>query len=92
MALQHKSKLQVYREVKWEIGFEEYLEYVQETPSKLVSKFHFGTHGFFEELGRHDKRGGSKEWPNRGACKESFEHVRFERASYDSQRLEFWTI
>ena len=30
MALQHKSKIQVYRELKQEIGFEEYLEYVKE--------------------------------------------------------------
>ena len=26
MVFQHKSKLRVYRELKWEIGFEEYLE------------------------------------------------------------------
>ena len=30
MALQHKSKLRVYRELKPEVGFEEYLEYVKE--------------------------------------------------------------
>ena len=35
MVLRHKSKLQVYRELQWEIGFEEYLEYVRGTPSKL---------------------------------------------------------
>ena len=29
MALQHKSKLRVCKELKWEIGFEEYLECVK---------------------------------------------------------------
>ena len=52
MALQHKSKLQLYRELKREIGFEEYLEYVKEALSRLFFKFRSGTHGLFEELGR----------------------------------------
>ena len=43
----------------------------------------------FEELGRHDKVGGSQERPNCGACKELVEHVFFECASYDFQRLDF---
>ena len=77
MALQHKSKLQVYREFKREIGFEEYLECVKEAPSRLFLKFYSGTHGLFEELGRHDKEGGSQECPNCGICKESVEHVLF---------------
>ena len=34
-ALQHKSKLRVYRELKREIRFEEHLEYVKEAPSRL---------------------------------------------------------
>ena len=38
-ALQHKSKLHIYREVKREIGFEEYLEYVRGLPSRLFFKF-----------------------------------------------------
>ena len=58
MALQNKSKLQVYRKLKWDIGFEEYLEYVRGKPSRLVLKFRSGTLGLFEELGRHDK----EEW------------------------------
>ena len=29
MDLQHKSKLHIYRELKREVGFEEYLEYVK---------------------------------------------------------------
>ena len=33
MALNHKSKMQVYRELKFEFGFEEYLEYVKVAPS-----------------------------------------------------------
>ena len=48
-----------------------------------------GTHGLFEELGRHAKRGGSQERPNCGACKESVEHILFECVSYDSQRQNF---
>ena len=55
MALQHNSKLGTYRELKQEVGFEEYLEYVKEASSRLLSKFHSGTHGLFEELGRHAK-------------------------------------
>ena len=92
MALQHKSKLRVYRELKREIGFEEYLhvEYVKGTPSRLFLKFRSSTHGLFEELGRHNKRGGSQECPNCRACKESVELVLFECASYDSQSLDFW--
>ena len=35
------------------------------------------------------KTGGSQECPNCGACKESVEHVLFERVSYDSQRQNF---
>ena len=54
MTLQHKSKLRVYRQLKHEIGFEEYLEYVKGAPSRRFFKFHPGTHGLFEELGRHE--------------------------------------
>ena len=90
MALQDKSKLQVYRELKWEIGFVQYLEYVKGAPSRLVFKFCSGTHGLFEELGRHANGGGPRECPNCGACKESVEHALFECASYDSQGLIFW--
>ena len=82
MALHNKSKLRVYRELKREIGLEEYLEYVKEALSRLFVKFRSGTHGLFEELGRHDKRGGSQECPNCGACKETVECVLFEYASY----------
>ena len=35
MALQHKPKLRVYRELKQEVGFEEYLEYVKEATYML---------------------------------------------------------
>ena len=41
--------------MKHEIGFKEYLEYVKGAPSRLFLKFGLGTHGLFEELGRHDK-------------------------------------
>ena len=92
MVLQHKSKLRVCRELKREIGFEEFLEYVKESPSSSFLKFRSGTHGLFEELNRHDKEGGSKVCPNRGACKESVERVLFECASYGSQRLYFLSI
>ena len=51
-----------------------------------------GTHGLFEELGRHAKSGGSHECPNCGPCKESVEHVLFAFASYDCKRQHFWTI
>ena len=80
MALQHKSNLCTYRELKWKVGFEEYLN------------FCWGTHGLFEELGRHTNRGGSKECPDCGACKKSVEHVPFEGTTYDSQRQNFWLL
>ena len=35
MALQHTSKLRDYRELKQQIGFEKYLEYVKGAPSIL---------------------------------------------------------
>ena len=67
-----------------EIGFEEDLEYKWEHLS-------LGTHGLFEELGRHDKEGGSQESHNCGAYKESIEHVLFDCTSYmyDSSGLDF---
>ena len=90
MALQHKSKLRVYKELKCGVGFEEYLEHVKGPSSRLFFMFHSGTYGLFEELGRHAKGGGSQEYPNCVACKESVEHVLFECASYDSQRQFFF--
>ena len=39
MALQHKSKLYIYRELKWEVGLDKYLEYAKGTPSRLFSSF-----------------------------------------------------
>ena len=66
MALQNISKLCVYKELKQVVGVEEYLEYVKGPPSRLFFKFCSGTHGFFEEWGRHAKRGGSQECPNFG--------------------------
>ena len=41
MALKHKSKLCVSRELKQEFGFEDYLECIKETPSKLFFKILF---------------------------------------------------
>ena len=35
MALRHKSKLRVYKELKRGVGFEEYLRYVKGPPSRL---------------------------------------------------------
>ena len=62
MALKHKSKLQVDRKLKGEIGLEEYLhmELVKRVPSRLFLNFRLGTSGLFKkELGRHASRGGS---------------------------------
>ena len=70
-------------------GFEEYLKYVKGPHSRLFLKFRSGTHGLYEELGKHIKRGGSQECPNWWACKESVAHVLFECASYDSQTQNF---
>ena len=90
--LQHKSKLQVYRELKREIGFEEYWKYINKIPSRLFLKFRLGTHGLFEKLDRHDKGDWPQECPNCVICKESVERVLSECTSYDSQRLDFLTI
>ena len=35
VALHHKSKLRLYRELKWEVRPEEYLEFVKGAPSRL---------------------------------------------------------
>ena len=69
----------------------EYLEYVTGAPSGMFLNFRLGTHGLFEELGRHAKGDRSQECPDCGAYKESVEHVLFQCASSDSQRLVFWT-
>ena len=42
MALRHKSKLRVYKELKRGVGFEEYLRYVKGPPSRLFFKVPFG--------------------------------------------------
>ena len=63
---------------------EEYLKHVNGPPSRLLFKFCSGTHGLFEEFGRHSKRSGSQERPNCEACKESVEHVLIECESYSS--------
>ena len=89
MALQHKWKLCVHKELKRGVGFEEYLKHVKGPSSRLLLKFCSSTHGIFEELSRHAKRSGSQECPNCGACKELVEHILFECASYDSQRKYF---
>ena len=90
IALQHTSKWHIYKELKWEVGFEEYLQDLKGTPG-LFSEFCSVTHGLFEELGRHATGGRSQECPNFGAYKESVEHVLFECTSYDSQRQLLWT-
>ena len=50
MALQHESKLRVYRGLKREIGFEEYLQYVKQAPSRLFFNFHLCTRGNMESF------------------------------------------
>ena len=57
MALQHKSKLRVYKELKGGVGFGEYLKPVKGPSSRSLFKFRLGTHGLVEELGRHAKGG-----------------------------------
>ena len=57
MALQCKLKLCVYKELKHGVGFEDYLKHVKGPSSRLLFKFCSGTHGLFEELGRHAKGG-----------------------------------
>ena len=58
MAVQHKSKLRVYKELKRGVRFEEYLKHVNGPSSMLLFKFRSGTHGRFEEWGRHAMGGG----------------------------------
>ena len=71
MVLQHKSKLRVYRELKQEIGFEEYLEYIKGARSKLFSKFRLGIPmGCLSNWVGMIRGGGSQECPNCGAYKE----------------------
>ena len=43
MAFLHKSKLQVYRELKQEVGFEEYSQYVKGAPIRLFFTLCLGT-------------------------------------------------
>ena len=92
MALHHKSKLQLYTNFKQNIGFAKYLEYVKQAHLLDLKKIPLGTHGLIEELGRYANGGGSQEHPNCVACTESVDHDLYQCASYDSQRLIFWTI
>ena len=55
----------------------------------MVLKFRSGTHGLFEELGRHSNGGGSQVYLNCGTCKQLIKYVLFKGASYDSQMLSF---
>ena len=68
------------------VGLDEHLKFVNKPPSRVILKFHSGTHEGFEELGRHANRGtgGFQEFPNCMACKESVEHLLFECASCNS--------
>ena len=84
--------MRVCKELKHGVGFDEHLKHVKGFSSWLLFKFRSGTHGLFEDLGRHAKGSGSQECPTCGACRESVEHVLFECASYDSQRQIFLTI
>ena len=46
ICLQHKSEVWVYREVKREVGFEEYFEHINGAHSRYIFKVCSGTHGF----------------------------------------------
>ena len=72
--------MQVYRELKQEIGSEEYLEHVKGAPSRLfLGCIQVPIRCLRSWIGMH-------ECPNGGACKESVEHVLIECGSYDSHR------
>ena len=77
MALQHTSKLpvQVYRELKREIGFKTYLEYVRGDLLDCFKSFVWVPMGCLRSWVGYDKGSGSQECPNCGACKGSIEHV-----------------
>ena len=68
IALEHKSKLRMYNELKGEIKFVEYLKYIKGAPSTLFLKFCSGTHVLFEELGWHAGGDGSQKCCNCEAC------------------------
>ena len=77
--------------IEWnQVGFEEYLEYSKEALTGFLFKFCLDTHGLFEELDRHAKRGRSQEYPHCGACKQPVQHVFLECASYDHQEQTFF--
>ena len=63
MALQCKSKLCLYMELKWVVVFEEYLELVKGVLSRMILEIGSGTQVLFEELGRHANRGESQDCP-----------------------------
>ena len=68
----------MYRELKWEVEFEEYLKYLNGALIELFLKFCLGTYGLFQEsLGWHAGGDESKQCCNCEACKESVEHVLF---------------
>ena len=81
-----------YRELKGEVGFEDYLEYVKEAPSRLFFKFCSGTHRLFEELDRHARREGSQECPIVSGLVRSLLSMFFMSVNHMiSKDMSFWT-
>ena len=54
MASQRQSKLRVYKEMKWEVGFKDYSKYVKRA-SSTVFCVSFWYSWVFKELGRDAK-------------------------------------
>ena len=71
------------------VEFKKYLRWKSDAGSRLMFKLRSGTHGLNEELGRHRRREGMKEYLLcDGEC-ESVSHVLWECPAYSSPRSNF---
>ena len=71
------------------VEFKKYLNGVCDAGSRLLFKFRSGTHGLYEELGRHRGREGKTECSLCGDECENVSHVLWECSAYSSTRACF---
>ena len=87
--LNTKVKLTLYKTFGKAIEFKKYLHGAADAGSRLLFKFRSGTHGLYEELGRHRGRDGNKGCVFCGNECESVSHVLWECSAYSNSRADF---
>ena len=86
MGLEHKSELRLYRELKKEVGFEKYLQYVKGANARLFLKFCWEPMDFLRSWVGLLVGMGHRNVLTVGPLKSPLSmHVLFDCASYDSR-------